>query len=240
VKNNFYDLLKIVAIMKNKSTGRFMKNKKIDWSNHLVELLVVFIGISLAFMLNNWRENRSDQIMAEKYINSFRNDIEYDFAQLDSIISRDEKKLDRFIQLIKSLKDNSATISDAERIIGDMATLNPFMPKISTYESIKNSGHLNLLTDYNIRERLIQYYQSLEDKKLVEEMNMLYMNNYIIPFIHENADFMKGKIINRNIIKNHNFTNLVLGYYQLLLQQVDAYKNLSELNKELKLLLVIK
>ena len=142
-----------------------MKKAKIDWQNHIIELIVVFIGITLAFMLNNWRENHSDRLMAEKYINSFRNDISYDHAQLDSIINSNEDKLERIGLFITSLKNKNPTIEDAERIMGDMAEINPFIPKINTYESIKNSGNLNLLTNYDIREKLIQYYQSFEEKK---------------------------------------------------------------------------
>ena len=189
-------------------------------------------------MLNNWREDYRDQQMAEKYINSFQDDIAYDRVQLDSIISSNEKKLERIKTFITSLKNNQSTILEAERIMGVMAEINPFLPKLNTYESIKNSGNLNILTNYEIKEKLIQYYQSLEGKKLIEEMNMLYITNYIIPFIHEHADFLNQRIINRNVLKNHNFTNLVLGYYQLLTQTIDSYKSIFDLNKELEQILV--
>jgi hypothetical protein len=217
-----------------------MKSKKIDWSNHLIELCVVFIGITLAFMLNNWRENHTDQLMAEKYINSFRNDIANDYTALDSIMKSNERKLLRITNFINSLKDKKATIADAERIMGDLAELNPFYPKLSTFESIKYSGNLNILTDYNFREKLIQYYQSLDEKKLVEEVNIDYTNNYIIPFIYKNADFLNQRIINREVLSNYNFTNLVLGHYQLLVQIIDNYKNIYKLNRELELILAKK
>jgi hypothetical protein len=109
---------------------------------------------------------------------------------------------------------------------------------MNTYESIKNSGNLNLITDFEIREKLIQYYQSFEEKKLVEEVNMLYINNYIVPFIHSNADFLKQKFISREVLEDHNFSNLVFGYYQILIQLIDNYKGIFVLNKELKLMLV--
>ena len=214
-----------------------MKNKKIDWPNHFIELIVVFIGITLAFMLNNWREEYTDLQMAEKYINSFQNDITYDHSQLDSIIHSNESKLEQITQFINSLKNKNATILDGERIMGLMAEINPFIPKINTYESIKNSGSLNILTDFDIKEKLIQYYQSLEEKKLIEDMNLLYITTYIIPYIHQNADFLNQRIINKNVLNNHNFTNLVLGYYQLLVQTIDFYKEIFELNNELQLIL---
>ena len=34
-----------------------MEKNEVDWKNYSIELIVVFIGITLAFMLNNWRED---------------------------------------------------------------------------------------------------------------------------------------------------------------------------------------
>jgi hypothetical protein len=212
-------------------------NNKIDWRNHIIELIVVFIGITLAFMLNNWRENNTNQVLAEKYMTSFRDDIAYDQTHLDSIISSNEIKLKRVKTFIRSLKNKETSIKDAEEVIGIMAELNPFIPKVNTYESIKNSGNLNLISEFDIRKKLIQYYQSFEEKKLLEQINMQYLHDYIIPFIHQHVDFLHQKMISQSILKNHHFSNLVLGYYQMLIQLIDNYKGIYQLNKELELLM---
>lgn len=48
--------------------------QKISWENHLVGLAVVFIGVTVAFGLNNWRQSRTDRQLEAKYIASLQTD----------------------------------------------------------------------------------------------------------------------------------------------------------------------
>jgi hypothetical protein len=59
---------------------------KVNWREHFVELLVVFIGITAAFMLNSWRENSKVKALEEKYLRSFESDIIADARALESTI----------------------------------------------------------------------------------------------------------------------------------------------------------
>lgn len=213
-----------------------MKRKNIDWTNHFIELIVVFIGITLAFMLNNWRESYKNQQLEKKYLIGFHDDIVHDYTQLDTIINANERKLCRANQVIKILKNGNLQTDSAMVFIGDMVQIHLFFPKVNTYESIKNSGNLNIITDYKLKETLIKYYQSFEGKKLQEDYYKLYINEYVIPFVYENMDFLNQEIINKKSINNYEFNNLILGYYQLLVQLIDNYKNIYEMNKELKLI----
>jgi hypothetical protein len=213
-----------------------MKKQKIDWINHFIELIVVFIGITLAFMLNNWRESYNNQQLENKYLVGFHNDISDDSAELNTTIKWNEQKLRRVNQFINDLRKGTAQIDSSLIIIGDLVQIHQFLPKLSTFETIKNSGNLNIVTDYNLKDSLIKYYQSFEAKKLQESYYNLYINEYVIPFVYKNVNFLERKIINKNAINNYEFNNLVLGYHQLLTQQIDNYKNIHKMNKELKLL----
>ncbi len=62
-----------------------MKNK-IDWRNHFIELMVVFIGITSAFTLNSWQETRKNAGLEQTYISSLAKDIKSDIAQLEWLI----------------------------------------------------------------------------------------------------------------------------------------------------------
>ena len=69
-----------------------MTRKKFDWKNHIIELLVVFIGITLAFMLNNWRENEKNNQIENQYLESFHEEIIYSSTKLDTIIKTNKEK----------------------------------------------------------------------------------------------------------------------------------------------------
>ncbi len=79
--------------MQQKTGKTKRQRQKINWLNHFIELVVVVIGITLAFMLNNWREAYVNHRMEEKYLNSFMDDLNFDRVQLDSLIFYNETKL---------------------------------------------------------------------------------------------------------------------------------------------------
>jgi hypothetical protein len=213
-----------------------MKKQNINWINHIIELIVVFIGITLAFMLNNWRESYNNQQLENKYLIGFLNDISDDSAELNTTIKLNEQKLKRVNQFIGDLRKGTVQYDSALVIIGDLVQIHQFLPKLSTFETIKNSGNLSLISDYNLKESLINYYQSFEEKKLQESYYNLYINEYVIPFVYKNVNFLEREIINKNAINNYEFSNLILGYHQLLNQQIINYKDINTRNKELKLL----
>lgn len=50
--------------------------QKIHWKNHFMELLVVVIGITIAFILENWRQERASSELEQKYLTSFKDDLQ--------------------------------------------------------------------------------------------------------------------------------------------------------------------
>jgi hypothetical protein len=214
-----------------------MKSNKVEWKNHLIELIVVFIGITLAFMLNNWREHTKNSRIESQYLSSFYDEIIYSNAKLDTIINTNKVKIRYLTNTIALLKNDDLPADSIMAVIAQMAQISLFIPKTNTYESIKNSGNFNIIENYEIRSKIIEYYESFEGKKLVEEYYKMYINNYIIPYFFENVDILNSKIMNTNLIASYRLNNLIVGYYQLLDQVVDTYENIYSLNKLLILAL---
>jgi len=210
-----------------------MKRNNVEWRNHLIELIVVFIGITLAFMLNSWRENAKNNQIEGQYLSSFHKEIAYSNAKLDTILKKNKVKIRYLTNAIELLKSDKLPSDSIMVVIAQMAQISLFIPKTNTYESIKNSGNFNIIENYEIRSKIIEYYESFEGKKLVEEYYKLYINNYIIPYFFENIDILNSKIMNKKGIESYRLNNLIVGYYQLLVQVVDTYENIYKLNKHL-------
>ena len=208
--------------------------KKIDWTNHIIELSVVFIGISLAFALDNWREELNDRELEEQYTGSFFKDISDDATNLAEIIKISEQKEERVKSFINLLKHKKVTQDSALVIISDIMTKTPFSPKLSTYESIKSSGNLNIISDFKLKHEIIGYYQTLIDKNMKEDVYNNYIDDYAVPYVYENLDFLNQKLINKKVLREKKFHNLILGYYALLVQNLETYKTIYEKTGVLK------
>ncbi len=64
--------------------------KKVNWLQHSVELIVVFIGVTSAFMLHAWRESRLESQLERKFLESLYEDVLYDSSSLASVIETNE------------------------------------------------------------------------------------------------------------------------------------------------------
>jgi hypothetical protein len=210
------------------------KRINIDWKNHFIELIVVFIGISLAFALDNWREDINNRKLEKQYIGSFYKDISDDASSLEEIMRISKVKVDRIERYINRLKYHTTVQDSALIIIQDIMTKTPFSPKLSTYESIKSSGNLNILSDYKLKHDIIGYYQSLIDMKMKEDVYNNYIDQFAIPFVYENLDFLNQKLIKKNVLTSKRFNNLIFGYYALLTQNLKTYKNIYNKTQDLK------
>lgn len=211
-----------------------MEAVNINWKNHVVELFVVFIGITLAFTLNNWRENSKDRELEQQYIKSFYDEIDYTTSRLDSVIIHNKVKKERLKKMIPLMESENMPIDSAIVAISLMAEINMFIGKTNTYESIKNSGNFNIIQNFKVRSKIIEYYESYKGKDLVESYYKMYIDNYSIPFIIENLNLVNGKIVNPKSFKGHEINNLIIGYYQLLVQVINNYEDLAALNKTVK------
>ena len=63
-----------------------MKRLKINvqWTDKVVDLIVVILGITIAFTLNNWNNERQADKLRKKYLNSLYNDLQKDSVNLAS------------------------------------------------------------------------------------------------------------------------------------------------------------
>jgi hypothetical protein len=63
-----------------------MPKVKINWKNHSIELTTVFLGITLVFLLDNWRETRNVHHLEKRYLESFHLNLLSNKELLDSLI----------------------------------------------------------------------------------------------------------------------------------------------------------
>ena len=70
-----------------------MKRKKkkefINWRQLGLELLVVFLGVTAGFILNNWRSSAQENQLRDKYLTSFHRDISQNIEDLKKSIDAD-------------------------------------------------------------------------------------------------------------------------------------------------------
>jgi hypothetical protein len=206
--------------------------KKISWLDHLVNLIVVITGISIAFMLNNWQESKKVKKLQEVYIQSMIDDIDEDIAELDSLVMEDQENLKIFRRVLnantKPLSDDSLSLA-----ISKIAQLSSFSSRNITYESVKSSGKFELLS-LKLRIDIIEFYHSGYDQiEEIEEYYKMNFDNQIIPFLINEA-FAGANGLDASTIVSDRFRTVLGLHTNFLVQKITAYKNGHRLAQKLK------
>lgn len=210
-----------------------------EWKSKLIDLLIVIVGITIAFQLNNWNESNKLDTKAKAYINSFYEENILNEANLISALEFSESnKIDietlKQILLSKRYSDKRIKILTAS-----MMGLASYSPSITTMENIIASGEFELIKDIELRKRIISTYNTYKTTLNLESLLSEYVNKYLTPFFFENVRFSDLSSIHSDFIKEPLFENIVFGYQVLLNQQIIGYldnlEKIKLLNENLKI-----
>lgn len=212
------------------------KKSKISWTYYFIELAVVFIGVTAGFILNNWREDTAENKMERKYMESFYGEVLHDKDNLDSLILHSQLKIDNLLNIIKQTEIINKPLTEelAQKIVMEIMYIEWLSPANDTYEDIINSGNLNIISDYNLKEKISSYYTFLNEVGNVEKFYTEHMNNYGFPILYKNYHLLHHEFVNAESYKSLEFTNMYLGVVALLQQNNEKYKEALEKNKELQ------
>ncbi len=204
-----------------------------DWKKLFFELIVVFLGVTAGFILNNWRMQKDVQNTEQKYLNGFHQDIVANITELSKSIKSDSLWLVHAKPKLLSIQNGTIKIDSANYIIKLMVSISKASLQTGTYEEIINSGNLNTISNFNIKKQIVDYHEAINGVGFIDDYFYRYFNNFVMPFIYSNFSILKGKLEDPLIIKTNQFANVVAGYYSMVQQRKSAYQDL--LNKSFSL-----
>lgn len=192
--------------------------KSINWKDHLVNLIVVILGISIAFYLEGWREDRQNLKLEIKYLNDLSIDLAYDEGLLDTLLIVDSIN----IQKIEDMLDRSANGQRMEfdGVFLDLVYYVPFSPKTVTYQTVINGGKLEVISAYEVQNAIVFLYNQLYggidtwDEHLIK-----HIDTYLKPLTIEGIK-IKSNRISSTLLKNESYINALVLYKSMLEQSM--------------------
>ena len=125
-----------------------------------VELIVVFVGVWLSLLAENWRQNQSDARTARSSMSRMAEDLESDL--LDFGLNRD--RAETGVVLGRWLLTRGVTSEAPEDSISRALTALQFcsylLENTAEYEALLNSGQLGIISDRDLRRTVVAQYES--------------------------------------------------------------------------------
>ncbi|MAL59739.1 MAG: hypothetical protein CMC14_06810 [Flavobacteriaceae bacterium] len=146
------------------------------------EIILVVIGILIALQINNWNELKSERVIENTYMKNLLEDLEDDLVIYDKFQDSNQEVymlIDSIIPGLKSenRKNNVGKLAYWSRMVTIKWTI--IHPVKRTYEQMKSSGHLRLVSNNEVSNSISKYYNSLSEFDGYNEAGMLWAADYV-------------------------------------------------------------
>ena len=228
-----------------KKVFTIIKNR---WAEYLIEILVIVLGITLSFLLSEWRnniQNRQTEILA---LEGIRDNLDNDTLLLKNRIVA----IKWFVHSSKQLLSYDEKVLDSDSLILFVDALNTYSTFKNTnigYEELRQTGNSKHITNKQLLKKIIQFYET--KAQFMEEWNLVDQNfilEKILPYSLTNLEYAKTGLFHgipsiirllkqddkfKNLIQaNHMFKKIILMIYQQIL--TENLRLMEEINRELK------
>ncbi|NNM22751.1 MAG: hypothetical protein HKO54_04285 [Flavobacteriaceae bacterium] len=181
--------------------------KSINWKYAMGEILIVIIGITIAFSMNTCAEQTKEKKQRLQYLTNLRNDVEADKSQLKKVTQELEEKLESCNRIIPKLNTDDKEKMTVVQDIFKVAEISNFSSKDITYRTLINSGDLKLIEEFELKKAIESHYSSYDimrqDYIRQENIHKEYLGPY---FVHEvDYDAFRNGVFgfkNEQLLKN--------------------------------------
>jgi hypothetical protein len=143
---------------------RILSTLSLKWPEYLIESIVIVASILGAYALDNWNEGQNENKLEQNYLTTLRNDIATQLKLIDRqiLFENNCKSATSFIlnkgvnALVKENPDTLVYLLSCLRVRTTFSTAD------ATFEDLKSTGNIRLISNINLRHELVSYYQDLD------------------------------------------------------------------------------
>ncbi|TYA74879.1 DUF6090 family protein [Seonamhaeicola marinus] len=173
----------------------------------LGEIIIVIIGISIAFSLNKCSENSKNEKLKLQYLQSLKNDLEIDKTNLTQNVKSLETKIETLEKVLPLFNLKDLKKKRGINQIFSIIELSEFHPKDITYQSMINSGDFSLIEDLSLKNAIENHYSGYKTILKDYERQLIIHKKYLGDYFIYNMDYdamQKGGFgfKDENLLKN--------------------------------------
>jgi hypothetical protein len=137
----------------------------------LGEIVLIVVGILLAFQISEWNQARKDSARRDQYIGRLIKDVEQDIETFNKVLSSAELRRN-FADLVIQAVDDPSIVQrqPVEFLVAIEQSGWTRVPVVNsdTFEQLRTTGHLELFGD-DLTTALLNYYRTMEQKRQFDQ-----------------------------------------------------------------------
>ncbi len=199
-----------------------------SWRGFFIEAIVVFLGVTASFFLNNWAHKQAEHRLEQRYLHNFQKEITANQQLLDSIINNEQQ----WIRKSKDITNWDATTLHNDSaillLINHMGRWDKISLSSTTYEDMVNSGRLQLIRNDLVRRAIIEYYTSMQEMPEIDYIMREYFMNRILPRVMESVSISERQLTDTSFQHKRSMHNLFMGYYSIRTSRLRLYESIFQ------------
>lgn len=217
---------------------------KTSFRPYLIDLIVVIAGISIAFALDNWSQNKKTNEQEQLYLQALKEDLTSDQRSLEVLIDSSTVLVNNLIETFQMIYSNAAVAEFENRHIISAYAAPYFSGSNGTYNALINSGDLKTISSFEVKKGLADHYNvAYSQIHNADQFIRNLVDNHLYPYMLKNIQFRgRNGIFDVAPLKENEAINLMGSYLNFLTTRNKRYKELSlkcdslaqEIDKHLK------
>ena len=172
--------------------------KKVNWFYAIGEILLIFIGITVAIWFNNYNEGQRAKEIEIQSLMEIKNGIDQDLKDISENVSGFRNRVKLFNKLIEhhnnSLPNNDSLQDQLKYLLGETT----FLSHTGPYETLKSRGFQTITND-SLRKQIIKYYDFEHDLlRMYEKDHHDHFSKSLKPLMIKYFDLSSTKMIPLN------------------------------------------
>jgi len=142
---------------------KVFKHLRSDWFRYGFETIAVVVGILVAFALDNWNEERKQDLLEIEYLQGLKSDLANDTTYYNRRIVDSEWIIEHHREFIHQIYQTQNSIDEVRQLFKHVGWNSEHLTTHnSTYMELTNSGHLSILSNKLLKDLIIDYYREHE------------------------------------------------------------------------------
>ncbi len=205
---------------------------KINWRYAVGEVIIVIIGISIAFGLNNWAESNRASKVETLYLKNLEKDLSNDLDSLNKNLFLLGQNLDDINQLRphlgRQIPGRDTIFSKVFRVAETIA----FIPEDATYHTLVNSGDFKLISDFELKSAIEKHYREYRHMQRAYERRENFSKNYMADFF-VSLDYDAIYARKLDFMDDKRLRNMIFSLQGIIYLQIKAAGNAKKSTEDL-------
>ena len=162
-----------------------------NWSTVILELVLVVVGLFLAFQLDRWYESQRSKSDRQAHLVSLTENFTENETRLTSAISEGKQEMEAALTLRAEIRKDLPDLSVAElnQLISQTSLLPTFDAVDLAYKNLISDGMLADLPSSDLKKELAEFYAAYELTKVIQNTQELQFVTIWQPYALANLDY---------------------------------------------------